>query len=152
MASFFADVGHEIPTALPPSLLTATPGDPASVLGLIGGSPTAQPAWPAASGTSPAGIRIIVRFLDPPSNGVSAVGYVPRSPWPRAMAFAALGAAEVVQVQPDYRLARDLLADAVDTMVCERKRDHRWVHVRSACTATCSTHSSCLTPTSAGVV
>jgi hypothetical protein len=28
MASFFADVGHEIPTALLPSLLTATLGDP----------------------------------------------------------------------------------------------------------------------------
>lgn len=35
-----------------------------------------------------------------------------RSPWTRAMAFAALGAAEVVTVHPDHGLARSLLADA----------------------------------------
>jgi hypothetical protein len=39
-----------------------------------------------------------------------------RSPWPRAMAFAALGAAEVVCALPDHRLARELLGDAVDTI------------------------------------
>ncbi|WP_279580534.1 MFS transporter [Fodinicola feengrottensis] len=36
-ASFLADVGHEIPTALLPSLLTSTLGAPAVVLGLIEG-------------------------------------------------------------------------------------------------------------------
>lgn len=36
-ASFFADVGHEIPTALLPSLLTSTLGASASTLGLIEG-------------------------------------------------------------------------------------------------------------------
>jgi MFS family permease len=36
-ASLLADVGHEIPTALLPSLLTSTLGAPASVLGLIEG-------------------------------------------------------------------------------------------------------------------
>jgi MFS family permease len=36
-ASFLADVGHEIPTALLPSLLTATLGAPAPALGLIEG-------------------------------------------------------------------------------------------------------------------
>jgi MFS family permease len=36
-ASFLADVGHEIPTALLPSLLTSTLGAPASALGLIEG-------------------------------------------------------------------------------------------------------------------
>lgn len=36
-ASFFADVGHEIPTALLPSLLTGTLGASASTLGLIEG-------------------------------------------------------------------------------------------------------------------
>ena len=35
--SFLSDVGHEIPTALLPSLLTSTLGAPASVLGLIEG-------------------------------------------------------------------------------------------------------------------
>jgi MFS family permease len=36
-ASFLADVGHEVPTALLPSLLTTTLGAPASALGLIEG-------------------------------------------------------------------------------------------------------------------
>jgi hypothetical protein len=36
-ASFLADVGHEIPTALLPTLLTTTLGAPASALGLIEG-------------------------------------------------------------------------------------------------------------------
>jgi hypothetical protein len=40
------------------------------------------------------------------------VGAAGRSPWPRAMAFAALGAAEVLTVQPDHGGARDLLTDA----------------------------------------
>lgn len=37
LASFFSDSGHEIPTALLPSFLTATLGAPASALGLIEG-------------------------------------------------------------------------------------------------------------------
>jgi hypothetical protein len=36
-ASFLADVGHEIPTALLPNLLTATLLAPAAALGIIGG-------------------------------------------------------------------------------------------------------------------
>jgi hypothetical protein len=39
-----------------------------------------------------------------------------RSPWPRAMAFAALGAAEVVVRDPHHRRARELLADAARTI------------------------------------
>jgi hypothetical protein len=39
-----------------------------------------------------------------------------RSPWPRAMAFAALGAAEVLSVDPDNISARTLLSDAADSM------------------------------------
>ena len=35
-----------------------------------------------------------------------------RSPWPRAMAFAALGAAELLAVESSHRRARTLLADA----------------------------------------
>ncbi len=37
MASFFADIGHEVPTALLPSFLTSTLGAPASALGIIEG-------------------------------------------------------------------------------------------------------------------
>jgi hypothetical protein len=40
----------------------------------------------------------------------------PRSPWPRAMAFAVLGASELLSVRPDDRSARALLADAADAM------------------------------------
>ncbi len=40
-------------------------------------------------------------------------GAAQRSPWPRAMAFAALGAAEVLAVDPGHDRARSLLADAV---------------------------------------
>ncbi|MGE0219477.1 glycosyltransferase [Mycolicibacterium sp.] len=36
-----------------------------------------------------------------------------RSPWPRAMAFAALGAAEMLTFDPGHQPARDLLADYV---------------------------------------
>ena len=36
-ASFLADIGHEIPTALLPSLLASTLGAPASALGVIEG-------------------------------------------------------------------------------------------------------------------
>src|SRR5690606_38537047 len=36
-ASFFADLGHEVPTALLPSFLTSTLGAPAAALGLIEG-------------------------------------------------------------------------------------------------------------------
>ena len=39
-----------------------------------------------------------------------------RSPWPRAMAFAALGAAEVLSIDPDDMSARSLLSDAADAM------------------------------------
>ena len=39
-----------------------------------------------------------------------------RSPWPRAMAYAALGAAELLSVTPDHRVARSLLTDAADGM------------------------------------
>ena len=40
------------------------------------------------------------------------VGATRRSPWTRAMGFAALGAAEVLSVHPDHEVARHLLADA----------------------------------------
>ena len=39
-----------------------------------------------------------------------------RSPFPRAMAFAALGAAELLAVEPRHMRARQLLSDAVDTI------------------------------------
>ncbi|MDQ1583834.1 MAG: hypothetical protein QOF36_1888 [Microbacteriaceae bacterium] len=40
------------------------------------------------------------------------ISAIRRSPWSRAMAFAALGAAEVLRVEPHNVIARELLADA----------------------------------------
>ncbi len=48
-----------------------------------------------------------------------------RSVWPRAMAFAALGAAEVLSVMPDHAPARALLIDAA-AGVARPSRDHTW--------------------------
>jgi hypothetical protein len=48
-----------------------------------------------------------------------------RSPWPRAMAFAALGAAEIVTVDPAHREARTLLTDYADA-VAKPTGDPAW--------------------------
>ena len=48
-----------------------------------------------------------------------------RSPWPRAMAFAALGAAELLSVEPDHLAARALLTDYADT-VAKPNGDAAW--------------------------
>ena len=49
-----------------------------------------------------------------------------RSPWPRAMAFAALGAAEVLRVDPRATVAADLLGDAA-TVIGLPGSDPEWV-------------------------
>jgi hypothetical protein len=49
-----------------------------------------------------------------------------RSPWPKSMAFAALGAAEVLRVDPGNSTARALLSDAADTMM-EPRRHGPWI-------------------------
>ena len=48
-----------------------------------------------------------------------------RSPWPRSMAFAALGAAEVLTVAPSHRRALDLLGDAA-TVIGRASGDDDW--------------------------
>ena len=48
-----------------------------------------------------------------------------RSRWPRAMAFAALGAAELLTARPGHRAARDLLIAAVDALGSPRD-DRTW--------------------------
>jgi len=48
-----------------------------------------------------------------------------RSIWPRAMAFAALGAAELLTVNPDHRAARELVTDYADT-VAEPNGNPAW--------------------------
>lgn len=52
-------------------------------------------------------------------------GAVHRSPWSRSMAFAALGAAEVLRVRPDHVDARALLADAA-TLIGTPAADPLW--------------------------
>jgi hypothetical protein len=49
-----------------------------------------------------------------------------RSQWPKAMAFAALGAAEVLRVDPGNATARTLLSDAADTML-QTRRHGPWI-------------------------
>jgi hypothetical protein len=53
------------------------------------------------------------------------VSVVQRSPWTRAMAFAALGAAEVLRVRPGHHEARQLLRDAA-TMIGPPGGDPAW--------------------------
>jgi len=48
-----------------------------------------------------------------------------RSPWPRSMAFAALGAAEILTVKPAHHRARDLMTDAA-TVVGRARVDADW--------------------------
>jgi hypothetical protein len=55
-------------------------------------------------------------------------GAASRSPWPRAMAFAALGAVEVFTAHPDHAGARDLLHDAAGLL--RAPRSERTSHAR----------------------
>jgi hypothetical protein len=71
-ASFLADVGHEIPTALLPNLLTATLGAPVAALGLIEGlsdglASRERPGWPAGpSPTTPSAAAPRPSLATPP--------------------------------------------------------------------------------------
>ncbi|MDE0802685.1 MAG: hypothetical protein OSA99_05100 [Acidimicrobiales bacterium] len=59
--------------------------------------------------------------------GASSLGHAVqrRSPWPRAMAFAALGAAEMLETDPHHYAARSLLRDAVE-IIGSPTGDLRW--------------------------
>nr|WP_198428360.1 glycosyltransferase [Nocardia bovistercoris] len=59
------------------------------------------------------------------------IGARQRSPFPRAMAFAALGAAEVLRTNPAQLTARELLADAAALIGAPTRRlDWRWPEPR----------------------
>jgi hypothetical protein len=58
------------------------------------------------------------------------VGVRQRSPWPRAMAFAAIGAADVVSAQPAHAAARALMHDAITTIGTLPSGDWRWPEPR----------------------
>ncbi len=53
-----------------------------------------------------------------------------RSPWPRAMAFAAFGAVAVASVEPDHEPTRALLRDAVTMIGAVPEGDWRWPEPR----------------------
>lgn len=55
-----------------------------------------------------------------------------RSPWPRAMAFAALGAVAVTSIDPDHGPTRQLLRDAVDVIGPLPTGSWRWPEPRLA--------------------
>lgn len=56
---------------------------------------------------------------------VASVGMEIRSPWPRAMAYAALGAAEALRTLPGDMTARELLVDA-RTLLTRPRLSHGW--------------------------
>lgn len=56
---------------------------------------------------------------------VASRGMLARSAWPRAMAYAALGAAEVLRTLPGDRAARELLVDA-RTLLSRPRIAHGW--------------------------
>ncbi len=57
-------------------------------------------------------------------------GIAQRSPWPRAMAFAALGAAEVLHRRPGHSAARALLLDTVTVIGVPRPEPWVWPETR----------------------
>jgi len=64
------------------------------------------------------GLGVAARQLEDPAMRAAALaaferGARQRSRWPRAMAFAAIGAADVLAAEPGHRLARALLRDAI---------------------------------------
>ncbi|HSO04360.1 MAG TPA: hypothetical protein VLQ92_07765 [Candidatus Limnocylindrales bacterium] len=56
---------------------------------------------------------------------VASTGMQARSPWPRAMAYAALGGAEVLRTLPGDRAARELLVDA-RSLLGRPRMSHGW--------------------------
>jgi len=63
-------------------------------------------------GLGTAAARSTVPWIRREARGAFSLGTRQRSPWPRAMAYAGLGAAEIVRADPHDDVAADLLADA----------------------------------------
>ena len=64
-------------------------------------------------------------FLAQESMGLLATSLNVRSPWPRSMAFATLGAAEVLSVFPTHRAAQELVRDAA-RLLRRPNLNHEW--------------------------
>lgn len=81
--------------------------------------PSVDDCWGRALwglGTVAAATATVAPLLRRSALQAFTLGAVHRSPWPRASAFAALGAAEVLRALPDHAPAADLLGDATDQL------------------------------------
>lgn len=74
--------------------------------------PTTQDCWGRALWALGTGVARAPEVVDHRGMEAFTRGALLRSPWPRSMAFAGLGAAEVLTVRPRDEAARTLLADA----------------------------------------
>lgn len=101
--------------------------DAQGVTGKIRNRRTARGRWQGRRGVEDCWGRSVwafgtaVRFAPEEWMCQSAMSYFDRgaeqrSPWPRAMAFAALGAADVLEVEPNHDRARRLLGAAITTI------------------------------------
>ena len=77
-------------------------------------------------GLGTAAARSPLRWIREEALGAFLHGARQRSPWPRAMAFAGLGAAEVLRADPGADAARALLGDAA-TVIGAPGSDPEWV-------------------------
>ena len=80
----------------------------------------------AVWGLGTAAARSPVAWIRAEAREAFLIAARPRSPWPRAMAFAGLGAAEVLRSDPHSGPAADLLADAA-TVIGVPGADPDWV-------------------------
>ncbi len=97
--------------------------------GSLQGAPTVEDCWGRALwGLGTAAAR--APDLAQRATEVFARGAARRSPWARAMAFAGLGAAEMLRVQPGRADARALLGDAADAVASADPHDHWWPEER----------------------
>ena len=110
-ASFFADVGHEIPTALLPTFLTSTLGASASALGLIEG----------ISDGLAGGARIVGGALadDPERRRAVAVGGYTTTAALGALVGAASSVAQVAVLRAGSWLARGLRVPARNALLAD---------------------------------
>jgi hypothetical protein len=89
--------------------------------------PTTGDWWGRALwGLGTAAARSTVPWIRREAREAFAIGVRQRSPWPRAMAFAGLGAAEILRADPRDRAAAQLLADAA-TVIGVPDSDPAWV-------------------------
>ncbi|MGZ6754746.1 MAG: hypothetical protein ACXVEJ_14900 [Nocardioides sp.] len=74
--------------------------------------PTVEDCWGRALWALGTGVARAPEVVDWRAAQAFTAGAAVRSPWPRSMAFAGLGAAEVLTVRPRDEVAKSLLADA----------------------------------------